>query len=84
MCGIVTQFSRKFFAPFELKGRMRELALDTLRPERVATLPFFEPRAVARFLAHPPPASNPTARSGYFGLMLTMTSLCVLQDVYRL
>jgi asparagine synthase (glutamine-hydrolysing) len=73
-----------FFAPFELKGRMRELALDTLRPERVAALPFFEPHAVARFLANPPPESNATARSGYFGMMITMTSLCVLQDLYRL
>jgi hypothetical protein len=73
-----------FFAPFELKSRMFELALDTLRPERVAALPFFEPQAVARFITNPPHASNATARSGYFGLMLTMTSLCVLQEVYGL
>jgi asparagine synthase (glutamine-hydrolysing) len=73
-----------FFAPFELKGRMRELAFDTLRPERVSALPFFEPQAVKRFLASPPPETNATARSGYFGQMLTMTSLCVLGERYGL
>jgi asparagine synthase (glutamine-hydrolysing) len=30
-----------FFAPFELKGRMRELALDTLRPERIGDAAVF-------------------------------------------
>jgi asparagine synthase (glutamine-hydrolysing) len=72
------------FAPFELKGRMRELALDTLRPERIASLPFFEPRAVARFVASPPSVSHGAARSSYFGLMLTLTSLCVLSERYGL
>lgn len=40
--------------------------------------------SVARFVASPPPASQAAARSSYFGLMLTLTSLCGLSERYGL
>jgi asparagine synthase (glutamine-hydrolysing) len=73
-----------FMAPFVLKSRMRELVLDTLKPARVAALPFFDAKAVTRFLEAEPPASEIAARGSYFASLIVMTSLCVLQERYHL
>jgi asparagine synthase (glutamine-hydrolysing) len=73
-----------FLAPFELKSRMRELVQDTLQPARLSALPFFDARAVQRFLAAEPPTGEIAARGGYFAAMIVMMSLCVLQERYSL
>jgi asparagine synthase (glutamine-hydrolysing) len=73
-----------FIAPLELRGRMRELIFDTLRPSRVARLPFFDPAAVARFLQHEPAAADVDERTGYFATLIILTSVCVLHERYGL
>ena len=70
-----------FMAPPELKGRLRELAEDMLRGPTLASVPFFDRKAVIRFLDDEPnvPASE---RAFYFPSWITMLSMCVLHERY--
>jgi asparagine synthase (glutamine-hydrolysing) len=70
-----------FMAPPELKGRLRELAEDTLRGSTLASVPFFDRKAVIRFLDDEPNVP-PEQRAFYFPSWITMLSICVLHERY--
>ncbi|HKE11250.1 MAG TPA: asparagine synthase (glutamine-hydrolyzing), partial [Myxococcota bacterium] len=70
-----------FMAPPELKGRLRELAEDTLRGPVLDSVPFFDRKAVIRFLDDEP--NVPTEqRAFYYPTWITMLSICVLHERY--
>ena len=73
-----------FMAPPELKTRLRELCQDTLRGPALGELPFFDRAAVLRFIESEPSTKEPAVRGPYFATWLVLTSLCVLQERYRL
>ena len=70
-----------FMAPPELQGRLRELAEDTLRGPTLASVPFFDRKAVIRFLDDEPNVP-PEERAFYFPSWITMLSICVLHERY--
>jgi asparagine synthase (glutamine-hydrolysing) len=72
-----------FMAPPELKGRLRELAEDTLRGPVLDSVPFFDHKAVLRFLDDEP--NVPIEERGvYYPTWITMLSICVLHERYGL
>jgi len=64
-------------------NRLHELIEDTLRSRTLASLPFFDRRAVARILDELPGLDEP-ARAALDPVVLTIASLCVLQERYGL
>jgi asparagine synthase (glutamine-hydrolysing) len=73
-----------FLAPLELKGGLFELVQDTLRGAPCASVPFFEQKAVVALLDGLPAADDVAARNLVFPLMLSLTSVCILHERYRL
>jgi asparagine synthase (glutamine-hydrolysing) len=73
-----------FFAPIEIKGGLYELVQDTLRGRTLASVPFFDPRAVADLLDGLPRIDDQATRDRVFPLLLLMTSACILHERYRL
>ncbi len=77
---------RPFLAPpatLRVGNKLYELCQDTLRGPGLAQLPFFDPRAVAALLDRLPLLDD-GERTTLDPLILALTSLCVLQERYRL
>jgi asparagine synthase (glutamine-hydrolysing) len=73
-----------FLAPLELKGGLFELVQDTLRGSACASIPFFDQHAVVDLLDAVPEVEDAATRSLLFPLILTLTSMCILHEHYRL
>jgi asparagine synthase (glutamine-hydrolysing) len=72
-----------FMAPFELKGRMRELVDDTLRGPVLGWLPFFDRAKVLHMLDNVP-AGGPEVRGPHFATLMVLTSICILHERYKM
>ena len=77
---------KPFLAPpatLRVGNKLYELCQDILRGPGLAQLPFFDPRAVAALLDRLPLLDD-RERTTLDPLILALTSLCVLQERYRL
>jgi len=79
-------WKQPFFAPpstLQLQNPMYQLMQDVLRSNSLADVPFFDRKSVVGLLDRLP-AMHPSARAAMDPLLFMMTSMCILQERYRL